>query len=64
MADQLGLPRPSYDTVRLIIRDHRRRREDVRQLLEPVVTDLLQGRVSAWDLERVIEAATVVRVAR
>ena len=63
LADRLGLPRPSYDSVRLIIRRHRRRRDDVQQLLEPVVADLLQGRVSAWDVDRVIEAATILRPA-
>jgi hypothetical protein len=58
-ADELGLPRPGYDTIRLIVRDHRRRRAEVRRLLEPVVGDLLQGRLSVWDLQRVVEAATV-----
>ena len=56
-AEELGLPRPGYDTIRLIVRDHRRRQAEVRRLLEPVVGDLLQGRVSPWDLQRVIEAA-------
>jgi hypothetical protein len=60
-AEQLGLPRPGYDTIRLIVRDHRRRRAEIRRLLEPVVGDLLQGRVSAWDVQRVIEAAAVAR---
>jgi hypothetical protein len=60
-AEELGLPRPGYDTIRLIVRDHRRRRADVGRLLEPVLSDLLQGRVTAWDLQRVIEAAAVAR---
>jgi hypothetical protein len=60
-ADRLGLPRPSYDTIRLIVREHRRRRAEVDELLEPVVADLLQGRVSAWDVERVIEATRLLR---
>jgi hypothetical protein len=60
-ADELGLPRPGYDTIRLIVRDHRRRRAEIRRLLDPVVGDLLQGRVSVWDLQRVTEAAAVAR---
>jgi hypothetical protein len=62
-AEELELPRPGYDTIRLIVRDHRRRRAEVRRLLEPVVGDLLHGRLSAWDLQRVIEAAAVAREA-
>lgn len=61
LAVQLELPRPGYDTIRLIVREHRRRREDVQELLEPVISDLVQGRVSAWDAERVIEAANLIR---
>ena len=57
LAVELELPRPGYDTIRLIVREHRRRRTDVQGLLEPVISDLVQGRVSAWDVERVIEAA-------
>jgi hypothetical protein len=60
-AEELSLPRPGYDTIRLIVRDHRGRQAEVRRLLEPVVGDLLQGRLSAWDLQRVIEAAAVAR---
>ena len=61
LAVQLELPRPGYDTIRLIVREHRRRREDAQKLLEPVISDLVQGRVSAWDVERVIEAANLIR---
>jgi hypothetical protein len=43
----------------MIVGDHRRARSELRALLEPVVSDLLQGRVSAWDVERVIEAAAL-----
>jgi hypothetical protein len=60
-ADELALPRPGYDTVRLIVRDHRRRRAAVRELLEPVLADVLQGRISAWDVARVIEAVQLER---
>ena len=60
-ADELGLPRPGYDTIRLIVRDHRQRRAEVKRLLDPVVSDLLQGRVTTWDIERALEAARVAR---
>ena len=61
LAVELGLPRPGYDTIRLIVREHRRRRAHVEILLEPVISDLVQGRVSPWDVERVIEAANRMR---
>lgn len=61
VAEELGLPRPGYDTIRRIVRDHRRRHAEIKELLDPVVADLLQGRLSAWDLERLREAATVAR---
>jgi hypothetical protein len=61
LADDLGCPRPGYDTIRLIVRDHRRRHAEVHELLEPVVADLLQGRVGAWDVERMIDAARLLR---
>ena len=61
MAVELELTRPSYDTIRLIVREHRRRRAEVQELLEPVISDLIEGRVSAWDVERVIEAANLTR---
>jgi hypothetical protein len=60
-AEELGLPRPGYDTIRLIVRADRSRRAEVGRLLEPVVGDLLQGRLSVWDLQRVLEAAAVMR---
>lgn len=61
LAEELRLPRPGYDTIRLIVREHRRRRAEIRELLDPVVADLLQGRLSPWDFERLAEAATVAR---
>ncbi len=61
LATELELPRPGYDTIRLIVRDHRRRRAEAEILLEPVISDLVQGRLSAWDVERVIEAANRMR---
>lgn len=57
LAEDLSLARPGYETIRLIVREHRRRQVELRALLEPVVADLLQGRVSAWDVEQVIRAA-------
>lgn len=57
VAVELDLPRPGYDTIRIIVREHRRRRVEIRSMLEPVVSDFLQGRVSAWDVERLVEAA-------
>lgn len=59
VAEELGLPRPGYDSIRLIVAEHRRNRAELRRLLEPVLADFLQGRVGAWDVERLIEAATV-----
>jgi hypothetical protein len=59
LAVELDLPRPGYDTIRLLVRAHRRRRAEIRALLEPVVGDFLQGRVSTWDVERLIEAAAL-----
>lgn len=64
VADELGVPRPGYDTIRLIVRDYRRRRMEIHELLEPVIADLAQGRVSAWDVARAIEAAELARVER
>jgi hypothetical protein len=64
VAEELGLTRPGYDSIRLIVRDHRRAREEIRAHLEPVLSDLLQGRMSAWDVQRLIDAATVQRTTR
>ena len=61
LAETLGLPRPGYDTIRIIVREDRRRRMELRQQLDPVLTDLLQGRFSAWDVERLIETAALAR---
>ncbi len=56
VASELGLPRPSYDTVRLLVRVNRELRADIRSLLAPVAADLLNGRLSPWDVDRVREA--------
>ena len=61
IAWKLSLPRPSYETIRIIVREHRRRRTEVAELLQPVLADLIQGRVSAWDVARTIEAANPMR---
>jgi hypothetical protein len=60
-AEELGLTRPSYDSIRVIVGERRRAQQEIREKLEPVLADLLQGRVSAWDVERVIEAARLHR---
>jgi hypothetical protein len=64
LAEEIGCTRPGYDTIRLIVREHRRRREEIHELLEPVISDLVQGRVSLWDVERVTQAATLARGSR
>jgi hypothetical protein len=63
-AEEFGLPRPGYDTVRRLVRVHRRRRAEIERLLAPVRADLLSGRLSAWDLDRVLQAADVARAER
>jgi hypothetical protein len=63
-AEELGLPRPGYDTIRRLVRSHRRRRAEIDRLLAPVRADLLAGRLSAWDLDRVLQAAEVARAER
>jgi hypothetical protein len=52
----LGLPRPGYDTIRLVVRSERRRRAERLEALEPVVADLFQGRLSPWDVDRLVQA--------
>jgi hypothetical protein len=61
MAERLELPGPSYDSIRLVLREHRRNRAEVHALLEPVVSDFARGRVSSWDVARLIEAAEILR---
>lgn len=60
-AEELGLPRPGYDSIRVIVGDHRRVRRKLHELLEPVLSDVFQGRISAWDVQRLIEAAELRR---
>jgi len=59
VAERLGVPRPGYETIRLLVHAHRERREEIRRLLEPVVIDLARGYVAPWDLDRVLEAAEI-----
>jgi len=61
VADELGLCRPSYDSIRMCVRAHRQDRDDVSRLLAPVVADALQGRMSGWDLDRIAKATQVAR---
>lgn len=60
-AQELGLTRPGYDSIRLLVREHRRNIEQARELLAPVFADALQGRVGWWDIERVMEASRLAR---
>ena len=64
LASELGLPRPGYDTIRRIVLAHRERRAEIKRLLDPVVADALQGRLSPWGLDRMIEASIVSRSGR
>lgn len=64
VADLLGVPRPGYDTIRVLLHTSRQRRDEIRRLLEPVGADLVCGRLSPWDIERVRDAAAVARLDR
>ena len=59
VASGLGLPRPGYDTVRLLVGPHRARQAEIRKLLEPAVGGVLTGRITQGDIDRVWEAATI-----
>jgi hypothetical protein len=61
-ADRLMLPLPGYDTIRLVVRERRRQREEIRRLLEPVVADACaagsrSGISTAWSRRRSWPAA-------
>lgn len=64
VADELGLMRPGYDSIRMLVAAHRRRREEIRRLLEPVAIDMLKGHPTTWDLDRVFRAAEIARLER
>jgi hypothetical protein len=59
VADELGLTRPGYDSIRLIVGERRRASREIAARLQPVLSDLLQGRLSAWDLQQLIDAASI-----
>jgi hypothetical protein len=61
VAERLDLTRPGYDAIREIVRMSRRRRAEVRRSLAPVVTDVLQGRMSPYDVEKLIDALVLPR---
>jgi hypothetical protein len=64
IAEQLGLPRPSYDTIRVLLRIDRADRAEIRRLLAPVVGDLAVGRFAPWDIDRLREVAAVAATSR
>ena len=49
-AARLDLPRPSYWRVRRFLLRERRRRELAREMVEPVISDLIAGLVPVWRL--------------
>lgn len=61
VAERLDLTRPGYDSIRRAFRGHRRRREEFRRLVSPVVVDVLEGRFNRWDAERLAEARQAAR---
>lgn len=63
-AEELGVPRPGYETVRLLARLHRRRRGELDRLLAPVLANLLSGRMTVNDLDRLLEASEFARSER
>ncbi len=42
---RIGVPRPSYATVRRVLIEQRAERKRRREELEPILVDLLQGRI-------------------
>jgi hypothetical protein len=64
VATELGLIRPGYDAIRLLLGAHRRRRAEIRRLLAPVAADMVKGHPTTWDLERLWRAAEIARVDR
>jgi hypothetical protein len=45
VATRIGVPRPSYSTVRRLLIEQRSRRKRRREVLEPILVDLLTGRI-------------------
>jgi hypothetical protein len=66
-ARRLGIPRPSYSTVRRLVIEERRRKAGRTDLLDRVLTDLLVGRVPRdlfdvfWNTSAVDERAGLGR---
>jgi hypothetical protein len=44
VANRIGMPRPSYSTVRRLLIAQRARRRRRREVLEPILVDLIVGR--------------------
>jgi hypothetical protein len=63
-AIEWDLPRPGYDTVRRLVHAHRRRRDEIDRLLEPVLADVLAGYATVRDLERVLQVVEIARAER
>jgi hypothetical protein len=55
VANKLGLPRPSYDTIRCVVGPHRERRREIRRLVAPAVGGVFSGFVTQWEIDRVWE---------
>jgi hypothetical protein len=64
VAADLGLVRPSYESVRVLVTAHRSRRAEVNRLLEPVLAHLVHGHPTSFDVDRVWRAAEIARVDR
>jgi hypothetical protein len=64
IAQELGIPRPSYDTIRTLLRVERERKDEIRRLLQPIAGDVLVGRFSPWDVDRIRDAAALAALPR
>lgn len=64
LADTLGLPRPAYDTIRVLLRVDREERAEIRRLLAPVASDVVRGRVGPWHLDRLLAAVSIASTSR
>ena len=64
VAEQLGVPRPGYDTIRRLLHAERSRRAAIRRLVEPIAVDLARGYVSIAHLDRIRAAAEIAKPPR
>jgi hypothetical protein len=64
LAATLGLPRPSYDTIRILLRVDREERVEISRLLAPVASDIARGWFGPWDLDRILAAASIASTSR